>query len=234
MVGRNYPVHPLLNMSVAAHLGINLADYDRRIRTFIPWYEEMLAAAAEGFRVATRGRAPTVVDLGVGTGALAARCLAVKPRARLIGVDEDADILQAASHRLRWSIDVIHGSFEDVRLPRADAIVASLALHHVRTPARKRALYERCRSALRPGGVLVSADCAPSADDRVAAAQHEMWRQHMRATYSGRAVARYFAAWSREDVYLPLETELDLLAAARFEPLVVWRRGPFAVVLALK
>ena len=33
-------------MGVATHLGIQLADYDETIRTFIPGYEEMLDAAA--------------------------------------------------------------------------------------------------------------------------------------------------------------------------------------------
>src|SRR5215831_1860740 len=32
-------------MSVASHLGIDLNDYDSRIRTFIPHYEEMLDVA---------------------------------------------------------------------------------------------------------------------------------------------------------------------------------------------
>ena len=34
-------------MGVASHLGIQLTEYDRRIRTFIPDYEEMLDAAAK-------------------------------------------------------------------------------------------------------------------------------------------------------------------------------------------
>src|SRR5690242_7334131 len=104
-------------MSVAQHLGIDLADYDRRIRTFIPWYEEMLTAAAAGLRDATRTEEPKLVDLGIGTGALSARCLDVLPRARVIGVDADSEILAAASERLRRSIDAIHGSFDEVRLP---------------------------------------------------------------------------------------------------------------------
>ena len=55
-------------MSVAAHLGIRLSEYDRRIRTFIPRYEEILDAAA----ASVVPKARTIVDLGIGTGALAA------------------------------------------------------------------------------------------------------------------------------------------------------------------
>jgi hypothetical protein len=33
-------------MSVASHLGINLAEYDRKIQSFIPDYKTMLDVAA--------------------------------------------------------------------------------------------------------------------------------------------------------------------------------------------
>ena len=84
-------------MGVAAHLGIRLADYDARIRTFIPDYEEMLDVAA----AAIPARARTLVDLGIGTGALSARCLRTAPRARVVGIDVDPEILTLAARRLR-------------------------------------------------------------------------------------------------------------------------------------
>jgi hypothetical protein len=74
-------------MSVAAHLGIDLKEYDSRIRTFIPHYEEMLDVAA----AAIPPRARTITDLGTGTGALSARCLKTAARARAIGIDLDRE-----------------------------------------------------------------------------------------------------------------------------------------------
>ena len=50
-------------MSVATHLGIDLAEYDARIRTFIPHYEEMLDVAAS----VIDPKSETIVDLGIGT-----------------------------------------------------------------------------------------------------------------------------------------------------------------------
>jgi hypothetical protein len=73
-------------MSVAAHLGIPLREYDHRIRTFIPNYEAMLDEAAR----ALGSGVGTIVDLGVGTGALSARCKRYVPNARIIGIDADA------------------------------------------------------------------------------------------------------------------------------------------------
>ena len=65
-------------MGVASHLHIRLEEYDSRIRTFIPGYEDMIAAAAQAL-AALDVPAPHVVDLGTGTGALAAACLRVRP-----------------------------------------------------------------------------------------------------------------------------------------------------------
>ena len=215
---------------MARHLGIDLREYDARIRTFIPGYESMLDAAAG----ALSGDERVIVDLGVGTGAMTERCRRRNPAAKFIGIDEDAGMLRAAAVRLGPDVALTAGSFLRVPLPRCDAFVASLALHHVRTRPSKRRLYERVRQALRAGGRLVIADCCPAADGRLARAQHEDWRSHMRRTYSAARTSGYFAAWTDEDVYVPLPAELTLLSDAGLRPEVVWREGPFVVIAAMR
>jgi SAM-dependent methyltransferase len=220
-------------MSVAAHLNINLDEYDARIRSFIPQYEVMIATAAEMLRLLAV-EAPLIVDLGIGTGALARACLAVRPDARLHGVDEDAGMLDVARQRLGnlAPATFAHGSFLDEALPSCDAIVASFALHHVRTADRKRALYAACRQALRLDGLLISADCFTATDPSLMATHREAWRAHLEETYSRREAEDFLAAWAHEDVYFPLADELAMLSTARFMPDVVWRSGSFAVVSA--
>jgi ubiquinone/menaquinone biosynthesis C-methylase UbiE len=221
-------------MSVAAHLGIPLDEYDARIRTFIPGYEQMLDAAAQALR-ALAAAAPAIVDLGTGTGALAARCLDVRTDARLVGIDADPGILEAARRRLAARAAVasfVQGSFLDSPIPNADAIVASLSLHHVRTRERKRQLYGACRTALAANGLLVTADCFPSSDARLAELERGAWRAHLRCAYSDAETDAYFAAWAEEDVYVPLEDELAMLRDAGFVADVPWRRAPFGVIVA--
>jgi len=217
-------------MGVGAHLGIRLAEYDRRIRTFIPHYEEMLDSAA----ALVSSRATLILDLGTGTGALAARCLLVARRARVAGIDSDAEILAIARRRLGARAKFIHGPFETAKLPRADAVVASLALHHVFTQPGKKSLYRRVYRALRPGGILVVADCCPAAEKSLQIAQRRAWIDHMCRTYSRSQARAYLRAWRSEDCYMPLETELRMLASCGFHPEVAWRRGMFAVVAARK
>ena len=217
-------------MSVATHLGIRLAQYDRSIRTFIPWYDEMLDAAASF----VPSDATQILDLGIGTGALAERCVRAARRARLLGIDSDPAILEMARRRLGRRAEVIHGRFENTPLPGADAVVSSLALHHIPTKAAKIAVYHRIHRALRPGGVLISADCCPAADARLRKMQESHWREHLCRAYSTTEAKALLRAWSHEDFYMTLEAELRILRAAGFRPEVAWRRGIFAVVVGRK
>jgi tRNA (cmo5U34)-methyltransferase len=213
---------------VAEHLGIRLSEYDDRIRTFIPHYEEILDAAAS----AVGRRARRVVDLGIGTGALSSRVLTQARGAAIVGIDEDEAILGLAARRLGPRAALRCASFLSVPFPAADAFVASFALHHVRTRATRLALYRRVRRALRRGGVFVAGDCYPATDRALAAAQMQAWRSHVRRTYSPARTTSLFLSWAREDTYVPLATETALLENAGFRVDVVWRRDAFAVLAA--
>ena len=227
--------------SVAEHLKIRLSEYDRRIRTFIPYYQELLDVTA-GTVAFSRNGAPLIVDLGVGTGALTRRCLEVAPRARIYGIDADPGMLGVAEKRLggrggnggKGSTGGRHsfaaGDFTRVPIPRCDAIVATLSLHHVHSVPAKARLYRRLFRALRPGGVLASGDAFLSESRALRRAEMEAWRGHMRRRYTAREVRAFFASWAQEDRYLPLDLEIELLKRAGFRVDVPWRRAPFAVV----
>jgi tRNA (cmo5U34)-methyltransferase len=215
-------------MGVASHLGIKLTEYDSRIRTFIPHYEEMLDAAA----AAVSPRARTIVDLGIGTGALSSRCLKKATHARTVGIDVDPEILALAGRRLGARATFIAGSFLRAPLPACDALVASFSLHHVRTRAAKGALYRRIRAALRPGGAFLIVDSQPASDVSVRRAQFDEWLAHLRRRYTAAQARAIFTSWSHEDVYVPLDAEIALLRRSGFRVELLWRRGAFAVLRA--
>jgi SAM-dependent methyltransferase len=217
-------------VAVSSHLVIDIDEYDERIRTFVPYYEEMLDVVAHVLAL----REPnTVTDLGVGTGALSARIADVCRGVALTGIDEDAGMLSIARRRLAVRhATLVHDSFLDATLPRCDAIMASLALHHIETQAAKQSLFVRAHAALRRGGVFVSADCHPPTADWLADKARRMWQAHLAAHYGKRKAGDYLRAWAKEDFYTTLDTEMRLMQSAGFAPDVVWRRDAFAVIVA--
>ncbi|HET7840876.1 MAG TPA: class I SAM-dependent methyltransferase [Terriglobia bacterium] len=214
-------------MGVASHLGIRLEEYDARIRGFIPDYEEMLDVVAR----AIPAGAKTLVDLGIGTGALAWRCAQVARRARIVGIDADADILKMARQRVGSRAHLICGSFLRSPLPRCNAVVASLALHHIRSRRAKNQLYRRIQAALRPRGLFITLDYHPAGDARLARQQRHAWIAHLLESYSTSEAAKLLASWAREDFYTPLEIEIESFQQSGFKAHLLWRRGGFAVVM---
>lgn len=220
-------------MGAAAHLGIKLGEYDAVIRTLIPHYEELIAAAGDAVGALAR-TAPAVVDLGTGSGALARRILKARPKARLVGIDEDASMLAMAEKRLRGRIETVAGNFERTAIPRCDVISASFALHHIRTGRRKAAMYKRCFQALRPGGMLVSADCCLASAKGLQQDHRAAWLAHLQQRYSRARSEGYLRAWAKEDVYFTLDREVELMAEAGFGVEIAFRKTCFAVIVGLK
>jgi ubiquinone/menaquinone biosynthesis C-methylase UbiE len=180
----------------------------------------------------------TIVDLGIGTGALARACMERAPGARIWGIDADADMMAIAHARLgRRSrrVTMTTGSFLDAALPSCDAIVASYSLHHIRTARAKLGFYRRCYAALRRGGVLINGDCAPASTPRGFTRDLDLWFTHLGKTFGSRARGRrVYESWADEDTYLPLAEETRLLERAGFEVDVPWRRSPFAVIVGCR
>ncbi len=150
-------------MSVAEHLGIKTSEYDQQILTFIPHYADILDAAAGALDALDRP-ARLLVDLGTGSGALAGRCVKRLRGVRVVGIDSDAAMLAMARRRLGTRLTPVVGNFESAPIPACDVITASFSLHHVASPEAKRAVFARAFASLRPGGMLVDADCVLNAD----------------------------------------------------------------------
>lgn len=220
-------------MGAAAHLGINLGEYDAVIRTLIPHYEELIASASRVV-AALAHTSPAVVDLGTGTGALAQQILKARPTAKVIGIDEDAGMLAMAVTRLRGRLTTIEGNFERAPLPRCDVISASFALHHIRTARRKAVMYRRCHAALRAGGIIVSADSCLASDRRLQQRDRAAWLAHLQTNYSRAKAEGFLKAWAKEDVYFTLNREVEMLSDAGFTVETMFRKDCFAVIVGVK
>ena len=217
--------------SVRRHLRVEVSAYDEAIRRFIPGYDAMLDVAANEIARVEPGR---VLDLGGGTGALSEAILLVAPHAVVELIDVDRDMLARARERLaRFGARArFHEASFDDPLPEADAVAASLALHHVPTMHEKQRLFVRIHDCLRPGGVFVNADATMPTDPGPRQATWRAWTAHLVSCgISEERAYRHFAEWQEEDTYFPPEEEAAAMRAAGFEMASVWSDGPMVVAV---
>lgn len=107
---------------------------------------------------ASRGvRAELILDLGAGTGETSARVLAVHPTARLIGIDENPDMLARAQQRLPNADFRVQRLEDPLPVGAYGLVVSALAIHHLDGEG-KAALFRRIAERLGPGGRFVMGD----------------------------------------------------------------------------
>lgn len=226
--------------SVSGHLNLRVAEYDDLIRKLVPAYTAMRPVQLELLSLVLRdgGRGARVLDLGGGTGALAAAIAEKFPHATVEIWDTDPDMLATA--RVRCAafgerVQYVERSFTDP-LPPCDAVAACIALHHVKDMTVKAGIYRNIQAALRPGGIFVNADTAVCAEPLLRQHAFRLWARSMAPHGINEEQAfAHFASWAREDYYPPLWTELRLLADAGFaEPECFWRDAAAVVFGAVR
>jgi tRNA (cmo5U34)-methyltransferase len=184
----------------------NPATYLETIRAEVPAYDELQDAVAE----ATVGiRAERVLELGVGTGQTSKRVLDLHPEAELVGIDESAEMLVAASADVA-AADLRVSRLQD-SLPEGsfDLVVSALAVHHL-DGASKADLFARVADRLRPGGRFVLGDVVvPDNPADVVTPIDGVYDQPS-----------------------TVDDQLRWLAAAGFQAEVVWARHDLCVIVA--
>lgn len=114
-----------------------------------------------------------ILDLGTGDGRLLAMLLADRPSAHGVGLDFSEVMLEAARERFAGDARVAlveHDLCEPLpALGRFDAVVSSMAIHHLEH-GRKRSLYAEVFDVLEPGGVFANFEHVASPTERLHAA----------------------------------------------------------------
>jgi tRNA (cmo5U34)-methyltransferase len=223
--------------SVHTHLGTAAADYDRAIRTWVPGYEQMLAAICWWLSkvIPERGR---VVELGGGTGALSEAVLSKLSNVEIEIWDVDDDMLGVAQQRLRRfgeRVTLRHESFTEPLEP-CDAVIATLSLHHIPSLDAKCAVYQNIFNAICSGGIFLNGDCMLDANAPSYNTMIRYWLDFMAAHGISETEGRNnLAKWSKEDTFQQTLDELLILKKAGFDhPEIYWKQGPIAVYGGIK
>jgi ubiquinone/menaquinone biosynthesis C-methylase UbiE len=106
-----------------------------------------------------------VLDLGCGPGTQLAQVAALNPRVSFLGVDLSLEMLDSAAEHVRslglQNVEFAQGDITrlgNVDSASVDAIVSTMALHHLPTQGHLRACFETMARVLRPGGAVYLTD----------------------------------------------------------------------------
>jgi len=210
------------------------SSYDAERRMLIPPFDSFYGTAVDALLLARRPL-DEILDLGAGTGLLAARVAAAFPDAAITLMDGAPRMLDQARALLGERASYRTGDLRDP-LPGDgwDAVVSALAIHHLGLPDLAD-LSERVFTALHPGGVFVNAEQVTGPSPTFAAHYDAWHEQEARRAGASDAVWAGAAARKRMDRCTDVETLLGILRDAGFsEADCLFKDRCFAVIVALK
>jgi tRNA (cmo5U34)-methyltransferase len=180
-----------------------------------------------------------VIDLGCGTGTLARAVFQAFPRARMTCVDLAPAMLDLARAKLLRVEDVQYVAADFAEWPLdspADAVVSSLALHHLETDDDKRRFDGRVYEALAPGGVFYNADVVLGSSTHLQQLYLRECQEFMRRSMSQEEIDReWLRRYREEDRPAPLVAQLSWLETIGFRDVdVLWKYYNFAVYGGVK
>jgi tRNA (cmo5U34)-methyltransferase len=206
--------------------------YDDARRRLVPPFDHFYGTAVCALGLASRP-VRRVLDLGAGTGMLAARVLDARPDAEVVLLDGSEAMLEQARRALGDRGGHVLSDL-DAPLPDGpwDAVVSALAIHHLDDPAKHR-LFGRVHDALATGGVFVNAEQVAGATPLFEAA-FETWHER-----ESRALGATDAEWAASlerrahDRCATVEDQLAWLREAGFADAdCLFRQRRFAVLVA--
>ena len=218
---------------VKQHFEGEAGDFDRIILTLVPDYAEMLEAliAALPFE---KKRVIHAIDLGCGTGTLARAIVDTFPNASVTCVDVAKNMIALAQSKLENHArahyvlaDFVTFEFEE----EYDAVVSSLALHHLLTDEDKRRFYRRIYERLRPGGVFYNADVVLASSEFLQSVYLEKWMMFMRRRVPREEIENnWIPKYHAEDRPAKLMNQLAWMEEIGFVDVdVIWKYYNFAV-----
>ncbi|MHA1731783.1 MAG: class I SAM-dependent methyltransferase [Promethearchaeota archaeon] len=211
----------------------NSHDYDQKILTLIPHYNEILDSIISLIPFSSQDSLK-IIDLGCGTGTLAFGLIQRYPRAKITCLDMDAEMIDITRQKLQDFSGVSYevASFSDYEFKdKYDVIVSSLALHHLTGDSAKRDFYTRIIQALVPGGVFYNGDVVKSAGEFLENCYLDKWIEFLRLRYPENEIREvYLQKMYHPEIPTPLLIQLQWLHEIGFVSVdVVWKFFHYAV-----
>ncbi len=224
--------------NVKRHFEDEAGQFDSVILRLIPFYAEMVEALVRSVPCDEK-EAIRVADLGSGTGTVSWHVLKRFPRAQVTCVDFAEPMLEAARAKLSAFKNVCYvaADFRSTGLIQGcDAVVSSLALHHLRSDADKRAFYGKIFDGLNPGGCFYNADMVLAANDILQRLYLEKWKAFMKKSIPEEEIEKvWMKQYADEDRPAELMAQCRWLSDIGFTDVdVAWKYYNFAVFGGVK
>ncbi|MEZ4657668.1 MAG: methyltransferase domain-containing protein [Caldilineaceae bacterium] len=201
--------------------------YDQTRRQYIPCFDDFYGTALACIPT-DRGDSLRVLDLGAGTGLLAALVAQAFPQAHITLADiSEAMLAQAAarfgdhSERIRYVVldyaaEPIAGIY--------DVVISALSLHHTPGPQLK-AVFQKIYAALAANGCFINADQVLGPTPAIEQRYEEIWQRQVRDLGCSQADLAIAIVRMKADRTSPLHDQLAWLEEAGFQEVNCWYKN---------
>jgi len=217
---------------VKSHFEEEAEIFDELIKTLIPYYEDMIESMILALPFHQKEKI-NVLDLGCGTGNISLKVKERFPNARITSVDMAKNMIKIAKQKLA-SYNDIEFIIADVRdlefVDEFDAVVSSLALHHLHHPEKK-PYYHRIKSFLKKGGVFYNTDNILGSSPHLNQLYMDKWIEFLLKSHTHEEIDSVWIPKHREEDFpAPLMDHIHLLEEVGFKEVdVVWKSYMFGV-----
>ncbi|AFZ42294.1 Methyltransferase type 12 [Halothece sp. PCC 7418] len=219
-------------------------EFDSKIRQLLPYYDEMLSAIA----LCVPSNSTRILELGCGTGELTVKVLQQCPNAQLVAVDYSPRMIDFVANKLDYqgegdrvkTLQLDFGAWANDEADSEvgsnfDAIISSLAIHHL-TDEMKGKLFQKVARSLNPNGQFWNADpLLPEFPELSDIYQQSRQRWAEKQGYDLEAVRSQIGksdtqGYSSQDQLATLDDHLQMLNDAGFsKTAVIWKYYNLAV-----
>ena len=222
-----------MSLSTENAFSSTAALYDLNRSRLIPGFEGLYRWAVD----LVPNDATQILDLGAGTGLLAALIRARFPEASLHLIDLSAAMLAKARERFegdtRTTFEVADYSVAALQ-GRYNAVVSALSIHHLEDDA-KRALFDSIMNVLLPGGVFVNAEQVMGSTPALEERYKREWLHKVRALGATEQQISDSLFRQQEDRCASVEDQMAWMRSAGFSDVDCWfKDGRFATLAGTK
>lgn len=212
--------------------------YNRRIRKFVPYYDEMMDSILACLPETKHGY--EVLELGCGTGNLSARLLNEKKFCKLTAIDLVQEMAHTCRERLiKYAnrLEIIQADIVEFSQSNAfDYVVSSLALHYPDSDEKKISTCRNIFKSLKPGGIFSFSVMLSSEFYEPTGLIWKCWEKDVfKNGVSREELNEWHRTYHISDYPVPLSLWLKWLKEVGFEHCeIVWKRTIFGTIWVKK